>query len=132
MGVLPFSYDVTTQRGLVRLFGIDADGAYNDFNDTEIDAFISSTGHTLLAAAQVLDTKAAKIIVIQGVTKFAGIMVDGSKAADALHLRAIELRRQVYEGDDGAGLSPITWAEMVLDPFSFRERMVNEMLRLST
>lgn len=133
MPAAPFTYDPATQAGQVRLLGIDGDPAYARYNDNEIAAFLTlSGGNVQLAAAAVLDTSAAFLLVTQGVVKFAGVLVDASKAGDALHLRAMELRREVYEGDDGTGASPVDWAEMVVDPFSYRDRLVNEMLREST
>ena len=133
MPAAPFNYDVTTSRGLVRLLALDSVGAYARYNDNEIDAFLAlNAGQVQLAAAAALDTSAASIALIEGHTQFAGIVLDGSKAAVALSGLAAELRRQVHEGEDGLDASPINWAEMVTDPFSYRDRLVNEMLRQST
>ena len=130
---MAFTYDPTQPSGKVRLLAIDTVSTDQQFSDAEIQAFLDLQGGViLLAAAAALDTSAATIARVQGNTKFAGIMLDGSKAAVALSSLAGELRRQCYEGDDGTGLSPIDWAEMVVDPFSYRDRLVNEMLRRST
>jgi hypothetical protein len=133
MAVAPFTYDPTTPRGQVRLLAVDSEAAYADFADPEIDAFLSlSGGVVLLGAASVLDTKAARAAIVQGVTKFAGVALNGQFVAMALHEQAMALRERCYMGDDGSGISPITWAEMVVDPFTYRDRLVNEMLRNST
>ena len=130
---MPYTYDPSTPRGQVRLLAIDTVAAYAQFQDNEIDAFLTLTGGVvLLAAAQALDTLAANAALVQGRTRFAGIQLDGQVVAEALHTQAMELRRQCYEGDDGSGISPINWAEMVVDPFTYRDRLVNEMLRQST
>lgn len=128
-----FNYDPATALGQVRLLAIDTVEAYAAFQDNEIQAFLTlQGGNVLLAAAAALDTSAATIALVQGNTKFAGIVLDGSKGATALSALAQELRRQVYEGDDGTGATPFDWAELVVDPFSYRDRLVNEMLRTST
>jgi hypothetical protein len=133
MAVTPFTYDPTTQRGQVRLLAVESEAAYANFNDAEIDAFLGMSGNVvLLAAAAVLDTLAARAAIVQGVTKFAGVAMQGQFVAMALHEQAMALRTRCYEGDDGQGISPITWAEMVVDPFSYRDRLVGEMLRNST
>jgi hypothetical protein len=130
---MAFTYDPATPAGKVRLLAIDTLESDLQFQDSEIQAFLDlQGGNVLLAAAAALDTSAATIARVQGNTKFAGIALDGSKAAVALANLAGELRRQCYEGDDGSGKSPIDWAEMVVDPFSYRDRLVSEMLRQST
>ncbi len=132
MAVEPFTYDITTQRGQVRLLAIDNFAADATFNDNEIDSFLTLTGHVLLAAALALDTQAANAAIVQGWTKFEDVHLDGTKVAIALHDQAMQLRKQCYEGDDGTGASPFTWAEWVTDPFAYRDRLVNSMLRQST
>lgn len=130
---MAFTYDPTTPRGQVRLLGIDADATYAAFQDPDIDAFLTMAGGVvLLASAQVLDTLAARAALVQGRTRFAGVSLDGQVVAEALHTQAMELRRQYHEGDDGGSTSPIDWAELVVDQFSYRDRLVNEMLRQST
>jgi hypothetical protein len=128
-----FTYDASTQPGKVRLLAIDTIEAYAQFQDDEVQAFLDlSSGVVLLAAAQALDTLAANAALVQGRTRFAGVSLDGQVVAEALHTQAMELRRQYHEGDDGGSTSPIDWAEMVVDQFSYRDRLVNEMLRQST
>lgn len=133
MAATPFTYDPLTPRGKVRLLAVDFDAAFAIFADTDVDAFLTmSNGQVLLAAAQMLDTLAARCALVQGKVRLAGVQVDGDVVAASLHSQAMELRREYHEGDDGGTTSPIDWAEMVVDPFSYRERLVNEMLRQST
>lgn len=127
---MAFTYDPTTPRGQVRLLAVDFDLANAAFQDSDVDTFLAmNNGNVRLAAAQALDTQAAEAAIVQGRTRFAGIQMDGQVVADALARLAGELRRQVYAGEDGTDSSPIDWAEMVQDPFSYRDRIWNEMLR---
>lgn len=133
MGATPFSYDPSTPAGLVRLLAIDSDSDNARFMDSEITAFLTlNNSNVRLAAAQALDTLASEAALVQGKTKFEGMMLDGQVIADALSKQAGELRRQVYQGEDGSDASPIGWAEWVVDPFSYRDKLVNEMLRQSS
>lgn len=129
---MAFNYDPLTARGQVRLLAFDFDAAHATFQDAEIDAFLAMNASDVrLSAAQALDVQAAKAAIVQGSVNFAGVSMNGSAVAKTLQDAAAELRRQVYDGDadtDGA----FTWAEMVLDPFSYRERLVDQMLRSSS
>src|ERR1700682_384513 len=122
-----FSYDPSSPLGKVRLLAIDTIKDYAYFQDNEIQAFLDlNAGQVQLAAATALDTEAANAALVQGRTRFAGIQLDGQVVAEALSQLAAELRRQVHEGEDGLDASPIDWAEMVVDPFSYRDRLVNQ------
>lgn len=128
-----FSYDPTTPLGQVRLLAVDADAPNARFTDADISAFMAlSSNNVRLSAALALDTRAAEAAIVQGFTKFAGILLDGPKVADTLSAAAAELRRQVFEGDDGSDASPFLIAEMVVDAFSYREKLISEMLRQSS
>jgi hypothetical protein len=125
-----FTYDPTTPRGQVRLLAIDTQQDFAAYTDADIDAFLTLSGSVvLLAAAQALDTTAANAALTQGKSSIDGVMLNGEVIALALHTQAMELRRQFHEADDGSGASPITWAEMVVDEFTYRNRLINEMLR---
>ena len=127
-----FTYDPTTPAGQVRLLAVDEDEANSAFSDADIGAFLAlNNSNVRLAAAQALDTLASRAALIQGRTRFAGIQLDGQVVAEALAGLAGELRRQVHEGEDGSDGALISVAEMVLDQFSYREKLINEMLRLS-
>jgi len=127
-----FTYDPTTPAGQVRLLAVDEDEANSAFSDADIGAFLAlNNSNVRLAAAQALDTLASRAALIQGRTRFAGIQLDGQVVAEALAGLAGELRRQVHEGEDGSDGALISVAEMVLDQFSYREKLINEMLSLS-
>lgn len=129
---MSFTYDPTTTLGQVRLLAVDFDSANATFQDADIQAFLNLNGQNIrLAAAQAVDTIAALAAAVQGRTRFAGIQLDGSVVAERMSALAGELRRQVYAGEDGSDSSPIDWAEWVVDPFSYRDKLVNEMLRQS-
>jgi len=116
----------------VRLLCVDFDQTQVTFQDTDIDAFLTlNASNVRLAAAQALDVQASVAAIVQGRTRFAGIQLDGQVVADALTAQAAELRREVYAGEDGTELSPFSIVEWVVDPFSYRDKLVNEMLRQS-
>jgi hypothetical protein len=48
---VPFTYDITTDRGKVRALCTDTDSTNYTFNDAEIDAFIELAPANLFAAA---------------------------------------------------------------------------------
>jgi hypothetical protein len=125
-----FTYDVTQPSGKVRLLCTDIDTANAIFQDAEIQAFMDLNSQDVrLAAAQALDVIAASDVYIEKKLLLPDlIQTDGPAVAEALHAQAKELRRQVMEGDaDGLGLFDI--AEEVVDPFSLRARLLNELLR---
>jgi hypothetical protein len=127
-----FSYDPTTPEGQVRLLAVDRLESSASFSDSEITAFLTLNGGVVrLAAAQALEDKAARAAIVQGVTTIEGISVNGTAVAATLTAQAAELRRQYYEGDDGSTGSPIDWAEMVFDDFSYRDRLLGSWLRSS-
>lgn len=127
---MQFTYDPTTPEGQVRLLAVDRLESSASFSDQEITAFLTLNGGVVrLAAAQALEDKAARASIVQGVTTIEGIAVDGTAVARALTAQASELRRQYYEGDDGGSGSPIDWAEMVFDEWSYRDRLLSGWLR---
>jgi hypothetical protein len=131
MAATPFTYDPAQPSGKVRLLAVDADPLYAVFTDQEISAFLEVSGNVpLLAAAQALDVRASRAAIVQGVTSFGGVSVNGQAVESALHAQAVELRRQYFDGDDGS--AQVDWAEMVVDDFSYRQRLINAMLRMSS
>jgi len=129
---MAFTYDVATERGQVRLLISDTDtatAANQVFTDAEIDAFLALEGANVRrAAAQALDTIASNEALVQKVLRTVDITTDGAKLADALHKHAEMLRGQA---DDDATLDDggLEIAELVVDPFSYRQRLTNELLR---
>jgi hypothetical protein len=118
-----------TNRDRVRLLTTDTDVANAIFQDAEIDDFLALEADDVrLAAAQALDVIASSEALVLKVMKLLDLQTDGAKVAEALRAHAKELRRQVAEGcGDMTGLWDI--AEMPVDVFAQRERLLNQALR---
>lgn len=130
---MSLTYDPSTAAGQVRLLAFDFDLTAADFSDEDVSAFLTlNSGSVKLAAAQALDVKGAKAATVQGVISFGGISTNGASIADAFSKLAAEYRRQVYAGEDGSDAATFDWAEMVFDPFSYRERVINQFMRTTT
>lgn len=128
---MSFTYDPTTDFGKVRLLAQDFDSSNAVFQDNEIQAFLDlNSANVRLAAAQALEVIAANEAFIAKKSTIDGDSFDGPAVATALKGMAAEYRRQVMDADaDGAGL--FDWAEDVVDTFTLRERLLNELLRNS-
>lgn len=137
-----FTYDLqspdalTKTRSQVRLLIPDRVAAAPLFQDDELDGFLAIEGGNLkCATALALETISSDEALVQKVMKTQLIETDGAKTAGVLLRRAEELRSQAAKDaqavadadDDGSGYFEV--AEMVLDPFSYRERLWNEALR---
>lgn len=81
------------------------------------------------AAATALRTIASNEILVQKRIRFLDYSTDGPAEAEALRELAASLEASAdeHEGAD-AGFD---WAEMVHNPFTYRDRLINEMLRES-
>ena len=121
---MAFTYDVTTDRGKVRLLCTDVAAADPCFDDDEIDAFLTMGGSVLLAAAMALETIASNEVLVLKVIKLLDLTTDGAKVSDALLKRAQVLRAQAASEDEAFDI-----AEMVLNQFSFEQHVWNEALR---
>lgn len=125
---MPVSYDLATDIGKVRLLVPDRDLSNPIFQDEEIQAFLTLEGDVRRAAALALETIAADETLTLKVVSVLGLSVNGPSVAQALLARARELRAQADEAE-ARGEALFDWAEMVIDPFSARERLVHEILR---
>lgn len=124
---MSFTYDLTTDIGMVRLLVPDRDQAVPVFQDEEIAAFLSLEGGVYRAAAMALETVASDTAATLRVTRTLGLEVDGAKASDALLKRATALRGQAESADQASGLFDV--AEFAVDDFSTREILRNAALR---
>jgi len=128
----PFTYDPTADAGIVRLLITDTDVANPDnqiFEDAEIDAFLTLEGSVVKrAAARALDVIATREVLVQKVIKIMDLTTDGAKVADALRALAKALRDEAAEDLLAAG-GLFDWAEMVVDDFSARERLLKQAQR---
>jgi len=122
---MPATYDPTTTLGLVRLLITDTDVDNPIFQDNEITAFLALHGQDAkLAAAQALDVIASSEALTQKVVKTLDLQTNGPAVAAALRAHATELRRQVIDEDAGFDV-----AEMVVDHFTWRQAVWNDILR---
>ena len=131
---MPFTYDLTTDVGKVRLLIPDRVEAVAVFaEDDEVQAFLDLEGDVRRAAALALETIGSDLNLVLRYTKSPdGLMVDGVKAAAEARARAKALREQADVAaatDASAGGGSFDWAELVVDPFSARERLWAERLR---
>lgn len=127
-----FTFDPATDVGRVRLLIPDRVEADRIFEDAEIEAYLAMEGDSIkLAAALGLETIASDTAMVLKVIKLMDLSTDGAKTSDALLKRAGLLRGQVaeeiaaaYEQEEGFDI-----AEVVVNDFSARERLGNEVLR---
>jgi len=123
---MAFTYDPATDRGKVRLLIGDTatqNPAAQLFNDDEVDAFMVMEGQVVaLAAARALEALAANQVMVLKVIRLLDLSTDGAAVARELRQQAKQLREEADAGD-------FDWAEMVLDPATFSERVFNEALR---
>ena len=125
---MAFTYNLTTDRGKVRLLCTDSVEAYEIFDDDDIDAFLSlESSGVKKAAALALETIASSEVLVQKRIKLLDLSTDGPAESTELLKRATLLRAQA-EADEEGEYSPIDYAELIYDPFSWRERLVDEAL----
>lgn len=98
---MAFTYDVSTDRGLVRLLVADIDEATGVFNDAEIDAYLTlEGGNVKRAAAQAIDTNATNEALASKVLTDHQLKTDGASVAKAMREHANRLRAQADSDDD--------------------------------
>lgn len=125
---MTFTFDLTTNRGKVRLLCTDSDSAHEIFDDDSIDAFLSiESDNVKRAAALALETIASSEVLVQKVIRLLDLSTNGASESAELLKRAAMLRSQA-EADEMGESSGIDFAEMVYDPFSAREHVINEAL----
>lgn len=113
------SYDVTTDRGRVRLLISDVggqDGSTFLFTNPEIDAFLTLRGDdVMLAAALALRTIAGNEAMTAKAIRFLDLQTQGDKVAASL-LQLADKYEQQADGDVDFDI-----AEMGVDVFSRRQ-----------
>lgn len=124
---MAFTYDLTTERGQVRLLITDTDQDNPIFQDNEIDFFLNNTavdGNDVnLAGAKAFETIAASEVLVQKKIKLLDLTTDGPAVAKALRESAALLREQSdSEGD-------IDFIEQNFNVFSARQIILNDALR---
>lgn len=147
---MSFTYDFNTQPLLsqVRMLIPDTDVTNQIFQDVEINQaiYIESSqglyasgqavpgGNPVQVPCQVYSIRRAAALLVEVIAgnwskiaivqKLLDVQLDGPKAADALRAYAKSLR------DTEANSGAFAIAEWVLDPFTARERVFKQMLRL--
>ena len=74
-----------------------------------------------------METIASSEVLVQKRIKLLDISTDGTAESEALLKRAAVLRAQA-EADEEGDYSPIDFAPLIYDDFSFRERIIDEAL----
>jgi predicted metal-dependent hydrolase len=127
---MSYTYDVTTDIGLVRLRINDRVQATAVFSDEELQAFLTAENGVLRASAAALETEAATAGLNSKSISVMQLKVDTTKKIDGLLSLAAEYRRLAVLDDAQLG-NNFDWAEFVDDDFSARERIEKELLRES-
>jgi hypothetical protein len=124
-----FTYNLATTIGRSRLLIPDRIPESAIFSDEELGGFLNVEGDDpRLVAAAALETMAASDAYLFKKNKVEDLQTDGPAVANALMKRAQALREQA-ELEDAKGGGAFDWAEQVLDPFTARERLINQALR---
>lgn len=127
---MAFTYDVTTNRGKVRLLCTDTDAANVIFQDNEIDAFLTlMSSNVLRSGALALETIAGQQVLLLKVIKLLELSTDGASVARALLAQATKLKEQADAEEATEDGGAFDYAELVYDPFTWRERLEKEALR---
>ena len=130
---MAFTYDLTTDRGKVRLIIDDKDTvtvANQFFTDDEIDCFLTLADDldgddVRHASAMALDTWASNQALVLKKVTLLDVNTDGPAVAKAMREHAALLREQAYMTSTDAGFEI---AEMALGHFSWREQVENEAI----
>lgn len=125
---MAFTYDTTTDIGMIRLLITDTDSANPFFSDEELTAFQSLETSVRSTAALALETIARNEALVQKVIKTLSLSTDGVKLSAELRQHAAELRSQ-DSASDGNDEPAFEIAEWVNGPFAYREYWYNRALR---
>ena len=124
---MAFTYDLSTNRGRVRLKIRDtdtSDALRQIFQDDEIDFFLTEAAADLnLAAAGALDAIAANAALLAKAQKIGDYSID-SKSMAAAVMKVAAHYRSLSEQTPAFG-----YAEQTLSVFSWNEIVINELQR---
>lgn len=126
---MTYTYDPTTDTGRMRRSIPDKVQADAVWTDEELVSFLADEGDWRRGSALALETMAADTAYQGGVVQVGDIRTDGASMARAMLQRAAALRSQAADADAISADGAFDIAEMVVDPFSFRQRVVNQALR---
>ena len=127
---MSFTYDLSTNRGKVRLLIQDTDETYEFYSDAEIDNFLTMAGGlegdtVFNASAIALESWATSQVMILKVVKQLDVEVDGAAVSREMRMRAAALRADAITSSSDAGFEI---AEMALGHFSWVEQVTNEAI----
>jgi DNA helicase HerA-like ATPase len=132
---MAFTYDLSTNIGLIRLRINDKYADDPIFRDEELDAFLLfNNTSVLLAAAMALETIAADEVLVQKVIRLGSLSTDGAKIAAELRANAALLRAQYASGAStgGGADSGFDIAEQVYTVFNEREYITSWAARYAS
>ncbi|MFA4972446.1 MAG: hypothetical protein WC683_07515 [bacterium] len=126
---MAFTYDVSTDRGKVRLLSTDRKAARPIFDDDEIDAFLAMNGNEVkLAAAAALEQMASNEAMVLKVISNNGLSTNGAAVAQALMARAAKLREE-YQQQADEDFCGFDIAEYADNPAQTLELLIKESMR---
>lgn len=120
---MAFTYDVSTDRGKVRLLITDVQDAKPLFQDAEIDAFLTLNTSVRMAAAAALEVIAASEVLV--LKKIINLDLETDGPAVARELR--ELAKQLRAQETAVGA--FDFAEQIHDDFTLREYYAKQAQR---
>jgi hypothetical protein len=125
---MTFTYNLSTDIGKVRLLIPDREIDSPLFQDDEITAFLTIEDGVQRAAALALETIASDQVMTLKVMRLLDMTTDGQKVSQALLERSGKLREQAdqADADEEGGLFDV--AEMVVDVFTERERILKQAI----
>jgi hypothetical protein len=129
MTVASFTYNLGTTAGRARLLIPDRDPETAIFSDEELAGFAAIEGDDArLVAAAALEMMAASDAYTFKANRVEDLQTNGPAVAKALMERAATLRElsRLEEDKEGGGFD---WAEMTLDAFNARERILDQAHR---
>lgn len=126
---MPFTYDLSTDVGKVRLLINDTDSSNVIFQDEEISAFLSLNDGLKRSAAAALDTIASNQAMVLKVIRLLDLSTDGPSVARALRDHAGQLREEAKLADAEEEGGYFDYAEIVTNAFTLRQRVINQRLR---
>lgn len=125
-----FTYDLATNIGKVRLLIPDRVDSGHILEDDEITAMLAMEGNVVKrAAALALESIASNQTLVLKVIKLGDLGTDGASVARALLQRAAQLRAQADAEEAQSEGGGFDVAEMVVDQFSWRQRVYGEAMR---
>ncbi len=128
---MSFTYELSTNRGRVRLLISDTQESRPIFTDDEIDAFLAIAGSEyVIAAATALDVIATNEALTQKVITVLDLKTDGAALAEAMRAHAKQLRADHAARSEDVSTAFDT-AEFADGVFAEEERLYKQSLRLA-